>query len=119
MEEIRRTAKRDPRFAEQLRHAEHKVEISYLQQVKTAAAKEQFWPAATWALERKNPQDHAPRGPGAMTEAQVQEMVGEMAEMLVELVPSAKTRQRILKRLEACCRRTRDAAHDEGARHEP
>ena len=98
---IQNTADRDPAFAEQLRHAECESEIGYLKNIRNAARKEQYWRAAAWALERRNPQDFAPRGPDVITVDQIKQIMAQFAAIIVEDVPVAKYRKRILKRLGA------------------
>jgi hypothetical protein len=85
------TAQRDPAFAEQLARAEHNAEIGYIKNIQKAAKKEQYWRAAAWALERRNPEDFALRSPEVITVEQI----------IVEEVPVARYRKNILRRLGA------------------
>lgn len=95
---IRHTAERDPEFAEQLGHAEYNAEINYLKHIQQAARKEQYWRAAAWALERKNPRDFARRGPDVITLDQIASLLAQFTEIIVEEVPVAHYRKNILKR---------------------
>ncbi len=97
---IQRTAQRDSAFAEQLRKAECKAQIGYMKSIQAAARKEQYWRAAAWALERRNPEEFAARRPDVITLEQLKGFVAELAEILVEEVPVAAYRKAILKRLE-------------------
>ena len=98
---IQNAAQRDPQFAAELRRAEYRAEIGYLQNIQNAAGKEQYWRAAAWALERRNPRDFARRPPDAITDAQIKELVTGFVEIIVEEFPAARDRKRILKRLDA------------------
>jgi len=96
---IQNTAGRDPQFAEALRHAEHQAELSYLRAIQKAARKEQYWRAAAWVLERRNPQDFALRSPDALGPEQVKQLMAECTQIVIEEVPVAEYRKRILKRI--------------------
>ena len=63
---IQNTANRDSEFAEQLRQAESHSEIAYLKRIRRATEKDQYWRAAAWVLERRNPRDFARRGPNVL-----------------------------------------------------
>jgi IS30 family transposase len=97
---IRRTAERDPAFAESLHKAETKAQILFMKNIAAAAQKEQYWRAAAWALERLNPEDYAARSPNSVTLEQIRTLVSEFARIIVEEVPLAAHRKRILRRLE-------------------
>ena len=94
---IQNTADRDPEFAEQLRHTDHVAEIEYLKSIKKAAKKEQYWRAAAWALERLNPEDFAKRPAGALTPEQARTLLAQLAEIVLQEVPVAEYRKRVLK----------------------
>ncbi len=96
---IGRTAVRDPAFAEELRKAEHKADIGYLKNIQAAARKEQYWRAAAWALERRNPQEFAARHPDVVTLEQLRGVIVDFAVIVVEEIPVAKYRQPALARL--------------------
>ncbi len=97
---IRNTAGRDPQFAEHLRRAEGALEIRCLGLIQNAAGKERYWRAAAWALERKKPQEYAPRGPDVVTVGQIREVLGRLAEIVVEEVPAARYRKTMIKRID-------------------
>jgi hypothetical protein len=115
---IRNTARRDPKFAEALGQAECNLEIAYLSNVQKAARKEQYWRAAAWALERRKPEDYAPRGPNVITVEQLQEVLGELAGIIVEEVPVARHRKRIVQRVDALVAGLRRSIREETS-HEP
>jgi hypothetical protein len=98
---IQNTADRDRRFAKDLGHAEHQAEIAYLNNIQRAAAKEQYWRAAAWILERKNPDDFARRNPDVFTPDQVTLILAKFAEIVVGEVPVAVYRKNVLKKLDS------------------
>lgn len=98
---IQNTADRDATFAKQLREAEYTTEIGFLKNIKDAANKAQYWRAAAWALERKNPEEFAARGPDVITVEQISHLLSRLAEIIVEEVPVANTRKAIIKRLDS------------------
>ncbi len=73
---IQNTADRDPTFAEKLRQAACATELGLLKNIRNAAAKEQYWRAAAWALERRFPERYARRGPDVITLEQVAALLG-------------------------------------------
>lgn len=99
-ETIRRTAKRDPEFAEQVRRAETGHELRYLQLIQGAAKDAKYWRAAAWALERKYPERYAPRKPQAVTKDEMGEIVRQLGETIAAEVQEISVRRRILARLD-------------------
>jgi hypothetical protein len=97
---IRNTALRDASFKEQLEKAESQHEIGYLQNIRAAARKEQYWRAAAWVLERRFPDRYGPRKPGTTSVEQIMQLLGQFAEMIVQEVPTPEAQQRILARLQ-------------------
>lgn len=96
---IRHAARHDAWFAEALKQAESQAEIFYLQNIRRAAAQERHWRAAAWALERRSPQDFAPRPPDTMRVEEVVELMRECASVVMEEVTVAEYRKKILKRV--------------------
>lgn len=109
---ISRTAERDPAFAEALHKAETKAQILFMKNIAAAAKKEQYWRAAAWALERLNPQDYAARSPNSVTLEQIRTLVSEFARIIVEEVPVAAHRKRILRRFDRLGRQWEQAEKD-------
>lgn len=96
---IRNTAGRDSNFDLKLRDAERIAEMGYLRNIQQAAQKEQYWRAAAWALERRNPRDFAPRRPEAASLDQIRELLARFAELLLAELPERNQRRRVLRRL--------------------
>ncbi len=97
VETIRRTADRDPAFAEALAQAEAKSEVLHLALLRKAA--EQDWRASAWALERLYPNQYARRNAATLTGPQVTEAVRQFAESIADLVDDPKIRRAIRRRL--------------------
>ena len=98
---IYRTARRDPAFAAELRQAESRSEWIYLDRIRKAAMKEQYWRAAAWVLERRNPRDYLLRQPGAMTVERVQQMLIRLVETIIAQIGDRALRRRVFERLTA------------------
>lgn len=96
---IQNTAERDPSFGDRLRRAEQSAEVGYMRNIQKAAAKEQYWRAAAWALERINPDDFAPRRPDALRIDEAVRLLMELTEILVEEIPAARYRKAVLRRV--------------------
>ncbi len=96
---IYNTVRRDPEFAEQLRHAENRTEVEFMRNIQQAARQEKYWRAAAWVLERRNPTDYARRDPGTLTMAQAEQLVVQVATIISECIPAPRYRQILLKRL--------------------
>jgi hypothetical protein len=96
---IRRAALRDAAFAARLRQAQHHAEVHYLQQIRKAAQKEQYWRAAAWVLEHTIPERYARRNPAVITVDQIAALLAHFARIVVEEIPVPQFRQRALKRL--------------------
>lgn len=96
---IQNTAAREPQFAADLERVEARAELGYMQQIKQAVHLEKYWRAATWALERRNPQEYGMRRPEVLTLEQVRQLLGRFTEIVVTEVPVSRYRQNILKRL--------------------
>jgi len=97
---IQNTAERDASFGLRLRRAEQSAEVGYMRNIQKAAAKEQYWRAAAWALERINPDDFAPRRPDALRIDEAVRLLMELTEILVEEIPAARYRKAVLRRVE-------------------
>ena len=98
---IRNTALRDPEFAKELGRAENQTEVACLRNIQKAAKKEQYWRAAAWVLERRNPQDYAPRRPEVVTFDQLQVLLSQVAQTILSPITDSEARQQILERLDS------------------
>jgi hypothetical protein len=98
---IRRTALRDPPFAEALMRAEAQSEITCLTSVRKAGKKEQYWRAAAWVLERRYPEAYALRKPGTVTVEQLIDVLKQVADILMDETEDPQVRQRIRRRVHA------------------
>ncbi len=72
---IARTAERDPDFAAEIDRAQQNAEIEALRYIRSAARKDRYWRAAAWILERRNPDEFAPRPPKLLTYEHLAEML--------------------------------------------
>lgn len=96
---IQNTAAREPEFAAEIERVEARTELGYMQQIKKAVHSEQYWRAATWALERRNPQDYGMRRPDVLTFDEIKRLLAQFTEVVVDEVPVSQYRKNILKRL--------------------
>ena len=94
---ITRTAARDPQFAADLARAEESVEVESLRAIRNAAKTAHYWRAAAWLLERKNPEDFAPRSPGLYTAGQVLAMFAQVLGSLAPELPDGPREQALEK----------------------
>ena len=95
---ILRTARRDPQFGAALKRAQQKAEVEALRNIRNAGRKEQYWRAAAWFLERRNPADFAPKKLDDLTESQVNYLIEELAVYLQHEL-SDEAWDRVLKKL--------------------
>jgi len=113
---IRRTALRDVKFYRALRQAESKHEVLHLTYINKAAKEGRYWWAAAWALERKYPARYGQRAPHMLSIEQVSQVLSQFAGVIMDEVPKAADRKRILARLEALSAGLQSAAKTKGAR---
>jgi hypothetical protein len=84
---IIRTARRDPDFALALARAEETAEITLLRSIQAAGKLPGHWRASAWLLERRNPDEFAPRAPNVVTQQQFAEVLASVAETLCHALP--------------------------------
>ncbi len=113
---IRNTAERDPDFAQELSQKEYASEIGYMENIRKAGRNERYWRAAAWALERINPDKYGKRGPDVITVDQIVDLMAQFADIIVEEVPVAEYRKKILGRLEAISDALNEGAKERGRR---
>jgi hypothetical protein len=98
--EIRREIGRTKEFAKQVARAEEAAEVHYLQRIKAASQKEQYWRAAAWVLERRNPNRYASRGAHTVTFDQLARLMTQIGEIVGGEIKDVETRINILKRFQ-------------------
>jgi hypothetical protein len=96
---IYNTARRDPEFADRLARAENSSEFTYLARILKAGDEPRYWRSAAWALERMFPDRFGARSPDSVTPQQLSVLINQLMEMLVEEVPVAMYRKKIIERL--------------------
>jgi hypothetical protein len=85
---IARTAARDPQFAAELAAAESQADHKALKLIDRATDQEKYWRAAAWVLERRNPEEIAPRAPRTMTHGQVLKLFTRFLHGVLPQVPA-------------------------------
>jgi tRNA C32,U32 (ribose-2'-O)-methylase TrmJ len=95
---IRREARRNPDFNEQLRRAHLAAELGPLNAMRNAANK--HWRAAAWLLERTNAQRFAKQNVRHIKPEQLQQFSEVISGLLLQEIPDHNTRRRILRRLD-------------------
>jgi hypothetical protein len=105
---IRRTARRDPIFAERLRQAGRNAEVGLLRRIRKASKKEQYWRAAAGALERVYPERYARRNPKVMTREHVAYLMKQLADLFAGQLP-ARYRKTVLRCVEQMIRKMKPA----------
>ena len=101
---IQATAKVDEKFREQLCQAEKNAEIEFTKCVHNAALQERYWKAATWMLERLNPEDFGKKQVDTLPPAEIAKIITRLAEIIVEEVKNPAVRKKILARVEEMMR---------------
>ncbi|MDZ4819586.1 MAG: hypothetical protein SGJ20_11490 [Planctomycetota bacterium] len=96
---IRAELRYNPEFAERLKKAELRSEIGFLKSIH-AAANDQQWRAAAWALERLFPDRYAKRPPRTVSLDELTELTKQITEAIVSEVPAKLYRQRLQQRIE-------------------
>jgi hypothetical protein len=97
---ILNTAKRDPEFADKLALAESAAELVHMENINNAGKDVKYWRASAWMLERIHPERFAKLNPGAVTPSQITNLIAQIADLIVQEVPAARSRKQILKRFD-------------------
>jgi hypothetical protein len=97
---IANTARRDPEFAKKLALADNAAQLVHLDNVNKAGSDVKYWRASAWVLERLNPDRFGRSTPDAVTPPQLAALLLEIADVIVEEIPVARYRTRILKRFD-------------------
>lgn len=98
---IRREIAGDANFATQMLKAAEESEIFFINKIRNAADKEQYWRAAAWALERRCPNRYAPRGAGTLSMDQVKALISRFTDIVMQEIPGKTERRNLLKRIHA------------------
>ncbi len=96
---LRQAIAEDGKFAAEIVKAEQESEVFFVNKIRKAADKEQYWRAAAWALERRFPNRYAARGAGTLTMEQVRQIVSRLADIVVQEIPGGSERRKILRRI--------------------
>jgi hypothetical protein len=94
------TARRDPKFADKLARAENSSEFTFLSRIFEAGKEPKNWRSAAWGLERMFPDRFGVRSPDSVTPKQLALFISRLMEMLVEEIPVARYRKKVLARLD-------------------
>jgi len=95
---IRRTAARDPEFRRRLNEARAAPEHKFLKTIEAAAGEKKYWQAAKWALQHEYP-DRYGRKPRTMTLADVKDLVTQLLEAVLQVIPDSTIRAAVRRRV--------------------
>ncbi len=84
---IARTAVRDAEFLAQLDEAQSQADHQALKLLLQTARQEEYWRAAAWIFERRNPEEYGHRPPHTFTSDQVLDMFARFAYNVLPEVP--------------------------------
>ena len=90
----------NPKFAERLGRAENSSEFTFLSRIFKAGNDPKYWRSAAWGLERMFPDRFGARSPDSVTPKQLAMFISRLMEMLVEEIPVARYRRKVLARLD-------------------
>jgi hypothetical protein len=96
---IYNTVQKDREFADQLFNRQSVAELAHLANINRAGRQPCYWRTSAWHLERLNPGKYVRRSPDTITPQQLNQILTGMMEALVEEVPVARFRKRIIARM--------------------
>ncbi len=99
-EELYEFSQIDETFAAALRRAEATAELAHLRAVHEACKDPKNWRASLWMLERRYPDRYGKRPPNVVTHEQLNDIIKQMAEIILEETPDDEQREKILRRVE-------------------
>lgn len=103
---IRREITEDPKFAAEMAKAAEDSEVYFINKIRKAADKEQYWRAAAWALERRCPNRYAPRGSGTLSMDQVRQLISRFTDIVVQSIPQGAERRLLIRRIHELLRQS-------------
>jgi hypothetical protein len=89
---------RDTNFAADVRRAEGASELVHVRNVQNAAQDVKNWRASVWWLERRSPERYGKRDANTVTTRHLKAFVAQLVSVVVEELPDASDRQRIVDR---------------------
>jgi hypothetical protein len=98
--DIRHTAQQDAEFAEALRQAANRFELSQLKNLTAAAADARHWRAAAWALEHRFPSRWGRRPAGTLTAGECLQKLDDLAGMVCDAVADPELVRRVQRHLQ-------------------
>ncbi|QDU86950.1 hypothetical protein Pla175_03040 [Pirellulimonas nuda] len=119
VEALRGAIDADPRFAVDLVRAEAQAELAHMKNVHHASQDEKNWRVSVWWLERCRPERYAPQRAGAVTEQDVDQLMGLIREAIEEEVADPAERDRVYDRLELAARKIDRAIEAAGGAQSP
>lgn len=93
---IRREMRTDKNFAKEVLKAGEQSEVFFLQKIRKAAEKEQYWRAAAWALERRIPERYEKRGANTLTLEQVHSFMRRLASCVITQIKDPEERLAVI-----------------------
>ncbi len=97
-----------PDFQRQLLRAEATSEFNHMRNIHNAAKDEKHWRVSVWWLERRSPERYGRRTPGVVTEAQLRQVLEELADAIAGEISDQEDRSRLLVRLNQVAQRAND-----------
>jgi len=95
---LRRELRLNTSFVKQLARAEATPEINHMRNLRNAAQDEKHWRTSVWWLERRAPERYGRRSPEVITTDQLQQVIEQLADVIVDEVSSQAERKLLLIR---------------------
>ena len=101
---ITREMEKDATFAVEMQRHESNPEIGFVRNIQDAAKIAQYWRAAAWWLERRNPEDFGHKKSGVVTIAQIQGLLSGLTQIITKEVTVDRDRKYVIKRVQKMIR---------------